>query len=393
MVYEPQEDSALLAKHVAVFAQGKVLDMGTGSGIQAMTAAGSVKVTSVLATDIDKEAIIHARKRNPHNKIAYKVSDLFSRVKGVFDTIIFNPPYLPAEQGLDDQALVGGKHGYETMCRFLHQALDHLSENGQIIASYSSLTKPEKVEECASQLLYDFKELDRQHVFFEDLLVVRFVKSEVRKHLEDDGFKKISYLAKGKRGMVFTSLFKGKKVAIKVKNPDSQAIASVLHEAEMLKRLGREGIGPKFIASSDLYVAYSFVDGVPILDFIESSSKPRILKVLKTAIAQCRTLDNIGVSKEEMTRPIKHILMTKGDKPVMIDFERAHFTQRPHNVTQFCQFLTSGHLKFSLASKGIAFDEDTILDLAQGYCKEPSDDRFKAIIGLLSCLPAKKTIL
>ncbi len=373
----------MLAKHVAVLAYGKVLDMGTGTGIQAFTAAGSSKVTSVLATDIDKEAIDHAKKNNPHDKIAYKVSDLFSSVKGVFDTIIFNPPYLPAEQGLTDQALVGGKHGYETMCRFLHQALNHLSREGQIIASYSSLTRPEKVEECARQLLYDFKELDRQHVFFEDLLVVRFVMSDARKRLEGDGFKSIAYLAKGKRGMVFTSRFKGKKVAIKVKNPDSQAIASILHEAEMLKRLGKEGIGPKFIDSSDLYVAYVFVDGIPILDFIERSSKPRILKVLKAAIQQCRKLDKIGISKEEMTRPIKHILIAKGDKPVMIDFERAHFTQRPHNVTQFCQFLSSGLLRFSLASKGIRLDEERAGSLAKEYSDSLSDDSFKAILSMV----------
>lgn len=382
MVYEPREDSALLAKHVSRLAYGKVLDIGTGSGVQARAAAGSGRVLSVLATDIDEDAIVYAKKNNPHKKTSYRVSDLLKRVKGVFDTIIVNPPYLPAEQGLTDIALVGGKHGYEIMCEFLRQAIDHLAPDGQILALYSSLTKPDKVEECARRLLYDFKELERQHVFFEDLLVVRFTISDVRKRLDKDGFKDIAYLAKGKRGMVFTASYRGKKVAIKVKNPSSAAIASVKLESAMLERLNEIGIGPKLVKSSDLYVASDFVVGRPILEFFEGASRGRIIKVIKDVLHQCRAMDIRGVSKEEMTRPVKHILITKGDKPVMIDFERAHFTQRPHNVTQFCQFLTSGPLRFALASKRIAFDEETLLYLAKEYSEDLSDDSFNEILAI-----------
>jgi methylase of polypeptide subunit release factors len=37
-IYEPQEDSFLLQKVLKEYAFGRVLDMGTGSGIQALTA-------------------------------------------------------------------------------------------------------------------------------------------------------------------------------------------------------------------------------------------------------------------------------------------------------------------------------------------------------------------
>ena len=108
MIYKPREDSFLLQKHVRKYAQGKVLDMGAGSGIQAITALEKTK--DVLAVDINPKAVEELKKKN----INAKVSDLFSNVKGKFDLIVFNPPYLPAdEREPEDSALAttGGKKG------------------------------------------------------------------------------------------------------------------------------------------------------------------------------------------------------------------------------------------------------------------------------------------
>ncbi len=60
MLYEPEEDSFLLQKFVKKYAKGLVLDMGTGSGIQAKEA--SEKADLVIALDIDKEAIKYCKK-------------------------------------------------------------------------------------------------------------------------------------------------------------------------------------------------------------------------------------------------------------------------------------------------------------------------------------------
>ncbi len=62
-VYRPAEDSYLLAKHVESTVSGNVLDMGTGSGIQAVTAAMKPEVESVLAVDINPEALREAERR------------------------------------------------------------------------------------------------------------------------------------------------------------------------------------------------------------------------------------------------------------------------------------------------------------------------------------------
>lgn len=164
MIYSPEEDSFLLAKYVEKYAKGKVLDVGTGTGILAEAALRKTK--NVLAVDINKEAVEFASKKG----IKAKVSDLFSNVKGKFDLIVFNPPYLP-EDKIKDKELVGGKKGYEVLDRFFSKAKKYLNKDGRILIIISSLTKPKKVEEVIKKNKFKFKILEKKHYFFEDLIV------------------------------------------------------------------------------------------------------------------------------------------------------------------------------------------------------------------------------
>ncbi|MDP2907439.1 MAG: DUF2431 domain-containing protein [Nanoarchaeota archaeon] len=166
MIYEPAEDSFLLQKYVKKYANGKVLDIGAGSGIQALTALEKTK--DVIAVDINKEAV----KLLKQKKITAKVSDLFSNVKGKFDLIIFNPPYLPKdEREPEDSALTttGGKKGYEIIEKFLRQAKKFLKKEGKILLVVSSLT--EDVEKLFKKHGYTFEKLEEKKEFFEKLFI------------------------------------------------------------------------------------------------------------------------------------------------------------------------------------------------------------------------------
>lgn len=168
MIYEPAEDSFLLKKYVEKYAKGKVLDIGTGSGIQAETAL--IKTNDVLAVDINEKAVKLLKKIG----INAKYSDLFSNVKGKFDLIIFNPPYLPEEKKEDKKTKLittGGKYGYEIIERFIKGAEKHLNEGGKILIVFSSLTNRKKVDFLIKKYSFKFKILEKKSLFFERLYV------------------------------------------------------------------------------------------------------------------------------------------------------------------------------------------------------------------------------
>jgi release factor glutamine methyltransferase len=177
MVYEPQEDSYLLLKHVKKLAYGKVIDIGTGSGIVAEGAAKNPGVKKVYAVDIDEEAISQLRKKKIDKVKAFK-SNLFASVSEKFDVIIFNPPYLPSEEKDEDVALDGGRQGYELINKFLKQAKNHLIAGGFILMVFSNRTGKEKVDESIKAEGYDYELLEKKSLaFFEELYAYKVLLS------------------------------------------------------------------------------------------------------------------------------------------------------------------------------------------------------------------------
>ncbi|MBW2997545.1 methyltransferase, partial [Candidatus Woesearchaeota archaeon] len=260
-MYEPAEDSFLIQKEVKRLAKGHVLDMGTGSGILAETALQSKKVRSVLGVDVKKSAVEHCRKAIKGKKIKFMVSDLFSRVpKKRFDTIIFNPPYLPEQKGENwelSSNVAGGKHGYEIIERFLSDVNDYLAQDGIIILLFSTITGKPKVDSLIEQYMMDYDSLNKLHLAFEQLHVYKVKKTGFRKMLEKRGVTKIAPLTNGHRGLIYTGRWKNKKITVKVQRQDIGAKGTVDNEIKQLKKLNRHNIGPKLLFSGKDYFAYN----------------------------------------------------------------------------------------------------------------------------------------
>jgi release factor glutamine methyltransferase len=172
MIYEPREDSELLLAHVAQYARGSVLDMGTGSGVLAEEAALSAE--SVLGVDVSESVVTHCQTKYPH--ISFRQSDLFSNVMGKFDCILFNPPYLPEDVNEDSESSLittGGKFGWETIERFLFSARNHLHQDGVILLVFSTATNKRKVEDLIDENGFTFIELGKKRIPWEMLYVYR----------------------------------------------------------------------------------------------------------------------------------------------------------------------------------------------------------------------------
>jgi len=223
--------------------------------------------------------------------------------------------------------------------------------------------------------------LEKQHIFFEDLYVYLIKKSSLLKRLENKNISDIGYFAKGKRGYIFTGLIKGKKVAIKIENPKSEAIERINNEINFLKKLNKKSIGPKLLFYDKGFLVYKFVEGTNIGEFLETiKNKKTILKIIKNIIGQLFIMDKLKINKEEMSHPIKHILIDNKNNPILIDFERAHFVKNPGNVTQFCDFLMSKRISTLLKSNKIKIDNKNIIKYSKIYKKNINKDNLNKII-------------
>ena len=169
-IYQPAEDSYFLSdvlKRTINEKNIKVIDVGSGSGIQAETLINmGVTPKDITLIDVNEEVIKYLLPKFNQSKIIQ--SNLFQNVKSKFDVIIFNPPYLPEnkEEPKDSKlATTGGKKGSEIINKFLEQVRKHLNKDGKIILLTSNLTKG------INWLDYKKKLIEKKKLFFEELRV------------------------------------------------------------------------------------------------------------------------------------------------------------------------------------------------------------------------------
>ncbi|MGC8568178.1 MAG: HemK2/MTQ2 family protein methyltransferase [Candidatus Micrarchaeia archaeon] len=168
-VYYPAEDSWLLAKQVRKYAFGRVLDMGTGSGIQGIIAAK--KGCEVDFADKSQAAMECASSNASMNHVhgRFILTDLFKNIHDKYNTIIFNPPYLPNEKvAKPDLSLDGGAGGRELISKFIKAYPAHILQQNIILLVESSFNNYEKDASLLNA------KIEKEHYFFEDIAVLIF---------------------------------------------------------------------------------------------------------------------------------------------------------------------------------------------------------------------------
>jgi len=147
-VFQPHSDSWMLAEALreCVRPGARVLDLCTGSGVLALTAAAS-GAGSVTAVDVSRRAVLTVRLNMRLNGLRVRAlrGDLFDAVPGErFDVVVSNPPYLPDE---DDalpargarRAWDAGSDGRVLLDRICRDAAAHLEPGGLVLLVHSSV--------------------------------------------------------------------------------------------------------------------------------------------------------------------------------------------------------------------------------------------------------------
>jgi release factor glutamine methyltransferase len=140
---ETEEFVELLLQSQIPNPRSRILDVGTGSGVIALSLAAALPEADVQAIDISEEALSLARENAARLGLSERVrfirSDLFNQVAERFDLIVANLPYVPetdrttsSREILHDPhgALFGGEVGDEIIRKLIEAAPAHLQPGG-----------------------------------------------------------------------------------------------------------------------------------------------------------------------------------------------------------------------------------------------------------------------
>ncbi|MFH1372299.1 MAG: peptide chain release factor N(5)-glutamine methyltransferase [bacterium] len=176
-------ETAIGFVHEKGLPQPRVLDVGVGSGVIAVTVAAELDECEVLAIDCSPDAIDithhNAEELGVGDKIEFRQSDFFAEIHPdeKFNLILSNPPYisdseyesLPPEVLADPKtALLAGEDGLDAIRVILRDAPDYLAEDGLIMfeIGYRQADRVVKLTETDDRyrsivILRDLNDIDR----------------------------------------------------------------------------------------------------------------------------------------------------------------------------------------------------------------------------------------
>ena len=129
----------------AVAHPATILDVGTGSGVIALTFAAQFPDAEVNAVDISDDALALARENAARlglqGRVRFAKGNLLTKVEGAFDLIVANLPYVATVDGPvlsrevqhdPEVAVFAGERGDELVRELISAARDHLRPGGML---------------------------------------------------------------------------------------------------------------------------------------------------------------------------------------------------------------------------------------------------------------------
>lgn len=181
-VYPPSEDTDLLRRVLARDEPSLpglwCADIGTGTGAlaRALLAAGA----RVVAVDLNPHAARLARENLGGAADALR-GDLTTALRGPFEVVTFNAPYLPSAEeervaGWLDHAFHGGEGGIEVSARLVRDLPRILAPGGRAYLVVSSRADLDALAKVAADAGLVVEKRDAARWFFEEVAVWRLVR-------------------------------------------------------------------------------------------------------------------------------------------------------------------------------------------------------------------------
>jgi release factor glutamine methyltransferase len=164
----------------------RILDVGTGSGVIALSLAKKFPEAQILGIDISDDALALARenaeKLGLGQRVQFKKGDLIENLNERFDVVVANLPYVGmndrntlSREVLHDpeEALFGGPRGDELIQRLIELAPEHLNPGG-LLALEIGLGQAEALGELLAQKNYHDIESKKDYAGIARFLLARY---------------------------------------------------------------------------------------------------------------------------------------------------------------------------------------------------------------------------
>ncbi len=181
LIPRPETEEMVMMAVASVEEGDSVLDLCTGSGAIAIATYKELEKSNrkikMTAVDISPEALELAKENAEANEadVLFIQSDLFKRIRGRFDLIVTNPPYIPTKEICTLQrevrsfepklALDGGEDGLDFYRRIAAEAPKYINRNGVLLMEIGQGQAAEIVKMFKgisySMVIQDFNGIDR----------------------------------------------------------------------------------------------------------------------------------------------------------------------------------------------------------------------------------------
>jgi release factor glutamine methyltransferase len=186
----PRPETELLVESVLAemgsTQEGRLIDVGTGTGILAITFALEKPGLTIYATDISESALALARENAERlgvlNRIQFIQSELVDAVEGPIDLVVANLPYIPTGQLPDLPsevrfdpvlALDGGPDGLTPIRKLIESTRGKLSSNS-LIALEVGWGQAGAVRDILAHSNYRDISLKKDYLGIERILIARY---------------------------------------------------------------------------------------------------------------------------------------------------------------------------------------------------------------------------